>query len=54
MRAGRRTCSQGADYKREESTKSRVHRMRYPPLGPYPLRGRSCPQMTLRIKGTRI
>jgi hypothetical protein len=59
MRAGRRTHSQGADYKRKESTKSRVHRMRYPPLkstcwGHTHSGGEVAHKLTLRIKGTRI
>jgi hypothetical protein len=59
MGAGRRTHSQGADYKREESTKSRVHRMRYPPLkttheGHIHSEGEVPHKLTLRIKGTRI
>jgi hypothetical protein len=59
MRAGRRTCSQGADYKRKESTKSRVHRMRYPPRktihwGHVHSGGEVAHKPTLRRKGTRI
>jgi hypothetical protein len=57
--AERGICSQGADYKREESTKSRVHRVRYPPLkailwGHIHSGGEAAHKLTLRIKGTRI
>jgi hypothetical protein len=59
MRAGRGTCSQGAYYKREESTKSRVHRTKYPSLkairsGHTHLGGEDAHKLTLRIKGMRI
>jgi hypothetical protein len=56
MRVGRNTCSQGTDYKREESTKRRVSCDKIPTtqgysLGPCPLRGRSCPQANTQKKG---
>jgi hypothetical protein len=59
MGAGRKMHSQGADYKREERTKSRVHRMAYLPLkaihwGHIYLGGEVAHKPTLRIKGTRI
>jgi hypothetical protein len=58
MRAGRGTRSQGTDYKRKESMKSRVHRTRYPPLRAThwatSTRGEVAHRPTLRRKGTRI
>jgi hypothetical protein len=59
MRAGWKNRSQGADYKREETTKSRVHRMRYPPLkatcwGHVHSGGEVAHKPTLRRKETRI
>jgi hypothetical protein len=59
MRAGRRTCSQGTDYKMEESTKRRIHRMRYPPLKAtcwchIHSGGEVAHKLTLRRKGIRI
>jgi hypothetical protein len=59
MRAGRGTCSQGTDYKRKESTKSRVHRMRYSPLqatrwGHIHSGEELSHKLTLRRRGARI
>jgi hypothetical protein len=52
----RETLSQGADCKREESTNSRVHRMRYPPCkaicwGHIHSGGEVAYKLTLRIRG---
>jgi hypothetical protein len=59
MRAGRGTRSQSTDYKRKESTKSRVHRMRCPSLKATPWGhthsgAKVAHKPTLRRKGTRI
>jgi hypothetical protein len=52
------TRSQGTDYKRKESTKSRLHRTRYPPLKPTRWGhthsgGEVAHKLTLRRKGMR-